>query len=216
MLQALSHRGPDDVGAHVSESAVLGATRLAIRGGGDGRQPMVDAASGVVVVCNGEIDNHKELRRWLADRGRPVTQATDVAVLPGSVSGTRRGVRGKTGRRLCHRRLGSARKTGLRLCANRAGERPLFFTQTADAVIFATEIASMVSKFKLPVTLDHAALQRYLRYGLFAAPASPFAGIQKIPPGGIVEIDSRGVPALVLLALEQCRIRQTKTFARRV
>ena len=82
MLQALSHRGPDDVGSHVSESAVLGATRLAIRGGNDGRQPLVDAASGVVAVCNGEIDNHQELRRWLAGRGRPVTQATDVAVIP--------------------------------------------------------------------------------------------------------------------------------------
>ncbi len=83
MLQALSHRGPDDVGLNATESAVLGATRLAIRGGEDGRQPLVDAASGVMAVCNGEIDNHKELRRWLADRGRPVQQATDVAVIPG-------------------------------------------------------------------------------------------------------------------------------------
>jgi asparagine synthetase B (glutamine-hydrolysing) len=35
-------------------------------------QPIVDTASGVVAVCNGEIDNHHELRRWLAERGRPV------------------------------------------------------------------------------------------------------------------------------------------------
>src|SRR5258708_13378951 len=90
MLQALSHRGPDDVGLNASDSAVLGATRLAIRGGDDGRQPMVDAASGVVAVCNGEIDNHKELRRWLAERGRPVKQATDVAVVPRTVPQLRR------------------------------------------------------------------------------------------------------------------------------
>ena len=72
MLQALSHRGPDDVGLDASECAVLGATRLAIRGGDDGRQPMMDAASGVVAVCNGEIDNHKELREagWLNAAGR--------------------------------------------------------------------------------------------------------------------------------------------------
>ena len=82
MLQALSHRGPDDVGLSASEFAVLGATRLAIRGVDDGRQPMVDEASGVIAVCNGEIDNHKELRRWLAERGRSVKQATDVAVIP--------------------------------------------------------------------------------------------------------------------------------------
>ena len=192
MLQALSHRGPDDVGSHASESAVLGATRLAIRGGNDGRQPLVDAASGVVAVCNGEIDNHQELRRWLADRGRPVTQATDVAVIPGMYL--------ELGAAFAEKLVGAfaiavwdPRERRLTLVRDRAGERPLFFTQTTEAVIFATEIASMVSQFKLPVILDHAALQRYLRFGLFASPASPFTGIQKVPPGGIVQIDARGV-----------------------
>ena len=83
MLQALRHRGPDSLGELATPAAVLGATRLAIRGVHDGRQPMVDPASGVVAVCNGEIDNHRELRTWLAGRGRPVTQDTDVAVIPG-------------------------------------------------------------------------------------------------------------------------------------
>ena len=192
MLQALSHRGPDDVGSYAAEAAVLGATRLAIRGGDDGRQPMVDAASGVVAVCNGEIDNHKELRQWLAGRGRPVTQATDVAVIPGMYL--------ELGPAFAEKLVGAfaiavwdPRELRLTLVRDRAGERPLFFTQTADAVIFATELASLVSKCRLPVTFDYAALQRYLRFGLFVAPASPFAGIQKVPPGGLVQIDTRGI-----------------------
>ena len=62
----------------------LGATRLAIRGLNErANQPMTDMESGVMAVCNGEIDNHRELRRWLAERGRPVRQETDVAVIPG-------------------------------------------------------------------------------------------------------------------------------------
>jgi asparagine synthase (glutamine-hydrolysing) len=40
---------------------------------------------------------------------------------------------------------------------------------------------------------DNAALRRYLQFGLFASPASPFAEIQKIPPGSIVQIDARGI-----------------------
>jgi asparagine synthase (glutamine-hydrolysing) len=191
MLQALSHRGPDDVGLNASESAVLGATRLAIRGGDDGRQPMVDMASGVVAVCNGEIDNHQELRRWLAEHGRPVQQATDVAVIPGMYL--------ELGEAFAEKLVGAfaiavwdPREHRLTLVRDRAGERPLFFTQTTDHVIFATEIASIVSEGKLPVTFDQAALQRYLRFGLFASPTSPFTGIQKVPPGGIVQIDARG------------------------
>src|SRR5271154_277007 len=192
MLQALSHRGPDDVGLHASESAVLGATRLAIRGGDDGRQPMIDVASGVVAVCNGEIDNHKELRRWLAERGRPVKQATDVAVIPGMYL--------ELGEAFAEKLVGAfaiavwdPRERRLTLVRDRAGERPLFFTQTTDNVVFATEIASIVSECRMPVTFDRAALQRYLQFGLFAAPTSPFANIEKIPPGGIVQIDARGV-----------------------
>src|SRR3954471_14572173 len=82
MMKALAHRGPDDAGVASSDTAVLGATRLAIRGLTSGKQPIVHSESGVVVVCNGEIDNHREVRKWLAERGRHVTQETDVAVLP--------------------------------------------------------------------------------------------------------------------------------------
>jgi asparagine synthase (glutamine-hydrolysing) len=192
MLKALSHRGPDAVGMDSSVSAVLGVTRLAIRGGDDGLQPMVDEASGVVAVCNGEIDNHRELRRWLEDRGRPVRQATDVAVIPGMYL--------ELGEEFASKLIGAfaiavwdPRERRLILVRDRAGERPLFFTQTKDSVIFATEIASIVSAGRLPVTFNHAALQRYLRFGLFASPDSPFANIQKVKPGSRVRIDARGV-----------------------
>src|SRR5258707_9897818 len=80
MLQSLSHRGPDATSQVAIESAVLGATRLAIRGLNDQpNQPITDAESGVITVCNGEIDNHRELSRWLEERGRPVQQETAVA-----------------------------------------------------------------------------------------------------------------------------------------
>ena len=192
MLQALSHRGPDAVNMDSSASAVMGVTRLAIRGGDDGLQPMVDAASGVVVVCNGEIDNHRELRRWLAERGRPVKQATDVAVIPGMYL--------ELGEAFASRLQGAfaigvwdPRERLLLLVRDRAGERPLFYTQTADSVIFATEIASIVSGNKLPVTFARAALDRYLQFGLFASPDAPFDSIRKVAPGSMVRFDARGI-----------------------
>ena len=82
MLEALRHRGPNALAAFGTDTAVLGATRLAVRGIDALSQPSVDAASGVIVVCNGEIDNHRELRRWLEDRGAPCLPAV-TSVLPG-------------------------------------------------------------------------------------------------------------------------------------
>src|SRR6185369_529230 len=192
MLLALSHRGPDDTGMVASSNAMLGATRLAIRGTHDGNQPMTDAPSGVVAVCNGEIDNHKELRQWLADRGRPVQHATDVAVIPGLYL--------ELGDAFVERLKGAfavavwdPRKQLLILARDRAGERPLFYTHANGQTVFATEITGMITGGNCCPPLNKDALRRYLRFGYFASPDTPFATIQKVPPGYVVHIDPQGV-----------------------
>ena len=68
MLRSLSHRGPDASRVMNTDLAVVGATRLAVRGLNErASQPMTDTESGVLAVCNGEIDNHRELRRWFSE-----------------------------------------------------------------------------------------------------------------------------------------------------
>ena len=192
MLQAMSHRGPDDVGLVATESAVLGVTRLAIRGLADANQPIVDHGSGVVAICNGEIDNHRQLRQWLAERGRPVERETDVAVIPGFYL--------ELGEKFVERLVGAfaiavwdPRQGRLILARDRAGERPLFFTKHNEEIIFATELAALVAKQRLPVKLDRRALKKYLQFGIFPAPSTPFAEIQKVAPGELIQIDESGV-----------------------
>ena len=192
MLKALSHRGPDAAGSASSDFAELGATRLAIRGIVDGNQPMVDAASGVIAVCNGEIDNHHELREWLASRGRPVQQATDVAVIPGLYL--------ELGEEFVGKLVGAfavavwdPRSRRLTLARDRAGERPLFFSHTPAETIFSTEVAALVSQGRLPVALSRLALRDYLQFGIFPSPRTPFEQIEKVAPGEMVQIDAGGV-----------------------
>ena len=192
MLQALVHRGPDDVGAHASGAAVLGATRLAIRGLAGGRQPLVDEASGVVAVCNGEIDNHAELRAFLRSRGRETRPDTDIAVIPGLYL--------ELGESFVERLVGAfaiavwdPRARRLLLARDRAGERPLFFAVRPDGVRFATEIAALAAETGQALTPDPAALRGFLRFGYFASPASPFAEVRKVGPAETVTIDGGGV-----------------------
>jgi asparagine synthase (glutamine-hydrolysing) len=192
MLRSLAHRGPDDVGSHASARAVLGATRLAIRGLAGGQQPVVDPASGVIAVCNGEIDNHAELRAFLRSRGRPVTLETDIAVVPGLAA--------ELGDAFVERLVGAfaiavwdPRAQRLLLARDRAGERPLFFAAAGHEVRFATEIAALAAVASQGLTIDHAALRRFLRYGYFESPTSPFAEARKVGPAELVAIDARGV-----------------------
>jgi asparagine synthase (glutamine-hydrolysing) len=192
MLQALSHRGHDALGKAASASAILGATRLAIRGLQDGAQPMVDPQSGVVAVCNGEIDNHRELRSWLAGRGRSVAAETDVAVIPGLYL--------ELGEEFASRLVGAfavaiwdPTKEQLLLARDRAGERPLFFAAQGNELSFATELAALVGGRRLGVSFDQGALRSYLQFGIFPSPQAPFAEVRKVAPGETLRMDRSGL-----------------------
>jgi asparagine synthase (glutamine-hydrolysing) len=192
MVSALAHRGPDDSGVETVVAAIFGATRLAIRGLMNGHQPLVDADTGVVAVCNGEIDNHVELRAWLAARGRKTELDTDIAVIPGLYL--------ELGEEFVERLTGvfaiavwDPRSGRLLLARDRAGERPLFYVVHADTIVFATEIAALAADRDLELTVDRDALGGYCRVGAFIAPAAPFAEISKVAPAEIVSIDERGV-----------------------
>ena len=192
MIDALMHRGPDDTGIDGDDSAVFGMTRLAIRGLSDGKQPIVDPDSGVMMACNGEIDNHDELREWLISRGRTVEQSTDVAVIPGLYL--------ELGDAFVEKLRGAfaiaiwdPRVKKLLLVRDRAGERPLFFSTNDGVVSFASLIAALVTSSLKTFDIGVDAVHNYLQAGFFVAPETPFANIQKVSPGEIVTITTDAV-----------------------
>jgi asparagine synthase (glutamine-hydrolysing) len=192
MVDALMHRGPDDTGIDGDHSAVFGMTRLAIRGLNDGKQPIIDHASGVMMACNGEIDNHLELREWLLDRGRTVEQSTDVAVIPAMYL--------ELGDAFVERLKGAfaiaiwdPREKKLLLARDRAGERPLFYSINDGIVAFASLIAALVSTDSHAFNISTNAVHSYLQSGFFVAPETPFKDIQKVSPGEVITIDGIGI-----------------------
>ena len=190
----MAHRGPDGVGVAACGPAAVGAVRLAIRGLHDGRQPIVDNALGVVVACNGEIDNHRELRTWLAELGYQVPAATDIAVLPALYRAL--------GDAFVDRLVGAfaialwdQRDGRLLLVRDRAGERHLFYEVGNGEARFATELAALASDPCRPLGLDAPVVSGFLRYGYFAAPSSPATGVRKVAAGHIVTLGGDGVSA---------------------
>ena len=84
MSTALRHRGPDDSGAWVDEKVglALGFRRLAILDlSPNGHQPMVSADGRFVIVFNGEIYNHRDLRGELEAHGAPFRGTSDTEVM---------------------------------------------------------------------------------------------------------------------------------------
>ncbi|HTF33903.1 MAG TPA: asparagine synthase (glutamine-hydrolyzing) [Myxococcota bacterium] len=190
MLDALAHRGPDDSGSERRARAAIGATRLIIRAPGDGIQPIV--GGGVIAVCNGEIDNHQELREWLAGRGRIVTGRSDVAILPALYA--------ELGDAFVERLIGAfalaiwdGDRERLVLARDRAGERPVFFEATADGLRFASELRALAAAEPRKPQMSPTALRDYLELGYFPAPQTAFAGIKKVRPGHLLVADAAGI-----------------------
>lgn len=192
MIDALKHRGPHDTGINSDSTALFGMTRLAIRSLNDGKQPIVDSASGVMMTCNGEIDNHLELREWLHARGRTVEQSIDVAVIPGLYL--------ELGDAFVERLKGAfaiaiwdPRNKKLLLIRDRAGERPLFFSAKDGIVTFSSLISALVMPASHTFNICTDAVHRYIQSGFFTSPTTPFTDIQKVSPGEVVTIDSTGI-----------------------
>jgi asparagine synthase (glutamine-hydrolysing) len=186
-LHRLRHRGPDETHLTACGGGAIGATRLAIRGLHSGSQPIRDEASGVVVACNGEIDNHRELRAWLTGRGHTIRQETDIAVIPALYL--------EHGEAFAEHLIGAfavaiwdPRVPSVVLARDRAGEKPLFYAVRGDEVAFASELAGLATDPSLALEIDPDAIAGYMRRGCFVAPSTPFRGVARVRPGEVVSI----------------------------
>ncbi|MFL5516687.1 MAG: asparagine synthetase B, partial [Gemmatimonadales bacterium] len=81
MCDAIAHRGPDDWGSFVEGDVGLGMRRLSIVDVAGGHQPMSNEDGSVLLVFNGEIYNHEELRAPLVAQGHQFRTRSDTEVL---------------------------------------------------------------------------------------------------------------------------------------
>src|SRR5262249_4070221 len=80
-LGQLANRGPDEQGVYTTASVALGCVRLRVIDLESGRQPMATEDGSLVIVLNGEIHNHKQLRAELEARGHCFRTACDTEVV---------------------------------------------------------------------------------------------------------------------------------------
>ena len=89
MTSALIHRGPDAKNIWINNQTTLGLghARLSIRDLSSlGNQPMFSSCGRYVMVYNGEIYSHKELREELIKEGVNFKSTTDTEIILESIS----------------------------------------------------------------------------------------------------------------------------------
>jgi asparagine synthase (glutamine-hydrolysing) len=81
MLDALSHRGPNDNGIHNGSNFTVGHTRLSIVDVATGRQPILDSKGDKGIIANGEIYNFRKLRMKLNNKYSFCTKSDSETIL---------------------------------------------------------------------------------------------------------------------------------------
>jgi len=182
MCGAIVHRGPDGDGFYVGDGIALGMRRLSIIDVAGGAQPMTSEDGQTLVVFNGEIYNHRELRDELRRAGHSFHTRSDTEVI---VHGYE-----EWGDRVLHRLRGmfgialwDRPQKRLLLARDRVGIKPLYVWEQDGGLAFASELKALELLPRFPAQVDEAALLRYLSFGYVPEPLCIWRGIRKLPPG---------------------------------
>lgn len=188
MTDTLHHRGPDAAGTWVGDGVALGHRRLSILELTEaGAQPMHSACGRYVMVFNGEIYNHLDLRADLAGanwRGHSDTETLLAGIAHWGLHETLRRAAGMFALAVWDKREGS-----LSLARDRIGEKPLYWGWAGRAIIFGSELKALRAHPDFPHQVCRSALAHYLRFAYVPAPRSIHPGIYKLEPGCILQID---------------------------
>lgn len=200
MGEALHHRGPDDGGKWWDADAgiALAHRRLAIVDiSPAGHQPMQSASNRWVIVYNGEIYNHCDLRRELESekvspvwRGHSDTETLLAAIEAWGVEETLRRSVGMFAFALWDRK-----ERCLWLARDRMGEKPLYYGWHRGVFLFGSELKALRSLPIFDPTVDRRALALYLRHNAIPAPYSIYEGIHKLLPGHWLRLNLRQLEA---------------------
>lgn len=222
MAQAIEARGPDDHGAwHDPAAGIgLGHRRLAIVDlSPAGHQPMTAASGRFVLVFNGEIYNHLELREALIKehdiewRGHSDTETLLACFDTWGIESTVKRCVGMFAFAVWDRQSRS-----LTLGRDRAGEKPLYYgwqgSGSDRTLLFGSELKALKAHPAFNGAINRDAIMLLLRHNYIPAPYSIYEGISKLPPATLATFEwSERTGAEALLteywsfreAVEPCR-----------
>lgn len=185
MSARLVHRGPDSDGLFHGDGVALAARRLSIIDLEHGDQPIAKEDGSVVVVQNGEIYNHRELRSELERRGHRFATAADTEVLVHLYEEHGEGFLERL-RGMFAIALWDARRRRLLLARDRFGIKPLYYRAAGGELSFASELKAMLEQPGFPRAIDPRAVAAYLAFNSIPAPLTIFAEARKLPAGTLL------------------------------
>jgi asparagine synthase (glutamine-hydrolysing) len=194
MRDTLVHRGPDSEGIYLSPDhrAGLGFRRLRIIDlSREADQPMANEDGMVRVIFNGEIYNFRALREELCGKGHRFRSQSDTEVIVHLYE--------EEGVEAVARLDGmfaiaiwDERRKRMVLARDRAGKKPLFYSRTAESLVFASEIKAFFGLDDHAMDVDPDAIPQYFIHGYVPCPRTLYKNVQQLEPATVLTIDVDG------------------------
>jgi asparagine synthase (glutamine-hydrolysing) len=193
MTSALIHRGPDSQNIWINNRNTLGLghTRLSIRDLSSlGTQPMLSSCGRYVIVYNGEIYSHTELKEELIKKGVQFKSTTDTEIILESISkfGFKETLIKLNG--MFAIAMYDKKKDKLYLTRDRIGIKPLYWGKFENNFFFGSELKSIKKFFGFKNILSKIAINYFIKWGFITAPLSIYENVYKVVPGEIIEVDN--------------------------
>ena len=195
MCDAIAHRGPDygDVWQDPDVALNFGHRRLSILDLSEhGHQPMASQSQRYMIVFNGEIYNHLELRAmYLSEhqfRGHSDTETLLALIERIGLDQTLEAINGMFAFALWDR---EARV--LHVARDRFGKKPLYIGWAGKALVFGSELKALKAHPDFKAEIDPHALSLYTQYNCVPAPHSIYKSVWQIKPGCLLSIAIEGL-----------------------
>lgn len=188
LSSAIKHRGPDDYGTYRDNHVLFAHRRLSIQDLSErGHQPMISSDGNYVIIFNGEIYNHLDIRKKLIQKGYRFQSTSDTeTLLYGYI---------EHGPALLDQVNGifafaiyDKTKKEVFLCRDQFGVKPLYLYQKGDVFLFSSELKSFLGYKHFDRTLNYGALFNYLQYLYCPGNITPFKFVTRMDAGHYMKL----------------------------
>ena len=193
MNGVLEHRGPDESGIFLESNIGMAMRRLAIIDIAGGQQPISSEDGTVVLVCNGEIYNFRELRAELERYGHQFKTHSDIEVILHAYEQWEYEALPRLNGMFAFS-LWDASRQRLVLARDRMGKKPLYWTYSRNGLLWASEAKALLQVPWVERHINPVALHHYLTLQYTPNPLTIYEGIFQLPAAHKLLIWEGGYP----------------------
>ena len=193
MNDQMRYRGPDGEGYWHDEHCAMGQVRLSIIGLQNGKQPIYNHDKSLVLVCNGEIYNYRELRKEVAAQGYECATDSDCEVILYLYE--------LYGLECVHHLRGmfafclyDTKKQQLIVARDRIGEERVYYAEVPCGVVVSSELKAILKEYVPNPQLNMQALLEPMRFTGGVNQRNTFVEqIKRVLSGEMLVINAQGV-----------------------